>query len=286
MLALVALAGCGPEEEQPLLDDALAACLPEPYRDTCVAGLWIDLFQTCLDGRGSCTWSESQDAGRIESRFDWENGASWVSWAETDRSGADIQTAKGERCMLSRIDTRCWRFAGPERWYEYCAEVDESGPTVVATHYTCDDGSKLTVRADQLISIPPMCTSPIEALTSFDDCTDAAGRRYGDLTKAGIPPCQGDACGNISSFCTDAMPCDDGLMCRSTNSDPSVTIGYCTLPCEDQPCPAGTRCTPTQDPRSGSTMRLCHQECTGPADCDPLGRQCMGATDMRTGICL
>jgi len=178
LLACCVLGSCSPADDNENDNaDALAACLPEAYRDTCLADVTLDLYRTCFDGSGSCTWSESRAAGSYQLLVEWENGARFQS----SGSDATIEAASGERCTLTRIDTdECegYRYASSQRWYQYCVVREENETRIVGLHYTCDDGREATVTADELVGDALTCTMQITSPT--DDCVDAEGRRLGD----------------------------------------------------------------------------------------------------------
>jgi hypothetical protein len=275
LFAAMAIAGCGPDDSG-AEDDALAACFPEAYRGTCIAEVGLDVYRTCIDGAGSCTWSQGQVDGVHHELFEWENGARFESSTSARELSATLQSASGARCAVSSFNSgECFRSSSDSRWYEYCVQFNEAKTKIVAYHYTCDDGDKGTLRPEDLMDISPMCSLQPAGLSPFEECVDAEGRRYRDVNaRPANPVCQGASCGDIGARCSDEMACDPGLTCRSTHVDPSVVYGYCTLGCEATTCPAGTECKNVVKAMGGPAERQCLRVCATQADCDPYGTRC------------
>jgi hypothetical protein len=276
LLAAAAMAGCGPDDGEDD-GDALAACLPEPYRNTCIAEVQLDIYRTCLDGRGSCTWSEEERTDGVHHELiEWENGARVESTTSYRELSGTFQGASGARCAVSSFNSgECFRSSSDSRWYEYCLEFNEAKTSIVAYHYTCDGGERFTLLPADFMATSAMCAMLPPDLTSSENCLDAEGRRYGDVHKApSDPKCQGASCGDVGARCTGDMPCDQGLTCRSLHVDPSVVYGYCTLGCDAATCPAGTECKNVAKPMGGPIERQCLRLCTTQADCDPYGTRC------------
>ena len=289
LFALTAFADCGERDE----DDALTTCFPESVRNTCMAELSLEFHRTCYDGSGSCSYSKSQDASGYHFLFEWENGARiGIAYSESDSNTTSMmfQPASGERCTSTIIETaECSgsRVEFNNRWYEVCIESDGAGSAPSTVHFTCDDGSQFSLSSDEMSEEfsdgPSICEEQLG--NPFEDCEDPEGQLLGDKTVSPtVLNCSPEACGNIASRCSDARPCDQGLICQSI-SDPPGFIGFCALPCEDLPCPTGTECTNVLDRQSNDVIPLCLRTCSSQVDCDPYGSLCMGTADNQTGFC-
>jgi hypothetical protein len=185
---LTALASCS--DEGPSAGAGDAACNPTLSVAPCLARVVIGMSQ-CIDGAGSCTWSEVADPPHTLDVLQWSNGAkdeieldgnAYVAQRYTSATGKTCENASVNEAGCNGLR---WTVDGLA--IEMCVEDNLDAGVSGTTVFRCADGTRHALPVADSLAVIRACrgTQALASGGGSTQCLDAEGNPY---TRTGTLP--------------------------------------------------------------------------------------------------
>lgn len=179
---LTVLVGCG-DDDEPSPGAGDAACNPTLSVAPCLARVVIGMSQ-CIDGAGSCTWSQVADPPHMRDLLQWSNGAKdEVEFDGNEYVAQRYTSASGKTCenaSVSEAGCNGLRWTVDGQTVEMCVEDNLDAGVAGSTVFRCADGTRHVLPVADSLAIIRACrgTQAIASGSASAQCLDAEGNPY------------------------------------------------------------------------------------------------------------